>query len=205
MIKKRLLEIFPGFVSWNLILFLVWGGYFFPVFTAYFILAFDVFWVYKGFSMTVAAVVSHLKIQAAQKLDWMSEVKGFGDWGRVRHIVLLMIANEPVETYEKTLKALTEQTFPLKQIAIVMATEERFPGGKAQSQRLEKLYGKMFGAFLITTHPASIVGEIKGKSSNEAWAARESKRILIDENKWEMAYTTPTMQTQFYTNSILHI
>src|SRR5512137_1432864 len=99
-LKRRLLEIFPGFVSWNLILFLVWGGYLIPTFTAYFILAFDVFWVYKGFSMTVAAVISHLKISAAQRLDWMAEAKGFGDWRKVRHIVMIMVANESRETYE---------------------------------------------------------------------------------------------------------
>src|SRR3990172_4347345 len=94
---KRLLEIMPGFVSWNMILFLVWGGYFFPTFTAYFILAFDVFWVYKGFSLTIAAVAAHLKIKAAERLNWMEEVKGFGDWKKVRHVVILLLANEPPE------------------------------------------------------------------------------------------------------------
>ena len=71
MTKRRILEIIPGFISWNLILFLIWGGGLFPVMTAYFILAFDVFWVWKGFSLTVATFISHLGIKAAEKLDWM--------------------------------------------------------------------------------------------------------------------------------------
>lgn len=192
MTKKRFLEIIPGFISWNLILFLIWGGYFFPVFTAYFILAFDVFWVWKGFSLTVSAVVSHLRIKAAQRLDWMREVSEFGDWKRVRHIVLILVANEPLETYKRTVEALTRQTFPLKQLAVVMATEERYKGKKAEVEALGKSLGKKFGAFLITVHPADIVGEIKGKSSNEAWAGREAKRILVDERGWEMEYTTIT-------------
>jgi len=102
MTRKRLLEILPGFISWNIILFLVWGGYFFPVLTAYFILAFNVFWLYKGFSLAITAALSHLRIKAAQHTDWMQEVAGFGDWKQVRHIVLLMVANEPVVTYRRT-------------------------------------------------------------------------------------------------------
>jgi hypothetical protein len=190
--KRRILEIIPGFVSWNLILFLVWGGYFFPVFTAYFILAFDVYWVYKGLSLTIAAVLSHFKMRAAEKLDWMGEVKDFGDWKRVRHIMMIMVANEPVETFKKTLESLTHQTFPLKQIVVVMATEERFPEGKVECEKLEKIWGNKFGKFIITVHPMDIPGEIKGKSSNEAWAAKEAKKILVDQEGWDMRYMTIT-------------
>lgn len=197
----RLLEIIPGLVSWNLILFLVWGGYFFPVFTAYFILAFDVFWVWKGFTLTLAAVISHLRIKASEKLDWMKEVRGFGDWTEVRHIVLVLVANEPVDTYKRTIEALARQSFPLKQIAVVIATEERFPQGKIEAEKLRKTLGNKFGAYLITVHPANIVGEIKGKSSNEAWGAKEAKRILVDERGWNMDYITVTSNDS---DAILH-
>jgi len=186
------LEIVPGFVSWNLILFLVWGGYFFPVLTAYFILAFDVFWVWSGFEMTVAAMLSHLRIEASERLDWMGEVKGFGDWKNVRHIVMVTIANEPVEIYQGILEALAKQTFPLKQIAVVMATEARYPKGKIESENLRRVWGGKFGAYLVTSHPADIPGEVKGKSANEAWAAKEAKRVLIDERGWDMRYVTIT-------------
>lgn len=163
-----------------------------PILTAYFILAFNVFWVYKGFSLAITATMSHLKMRAAQHTDWMLEVKGFGDWKSVRHIVLVMVANEPVETYRHTLEKLAEQTFPLNQIAVVMATEERFPNGQLESEKLRALIGKKFGAYMVTVHPADIAGEIKGKSSNEAWAARAAKRILVDKKGWDMRYITIT-------------
>lgn len=189
---KRFWEILPGFISWNAILFLVWGGFLIPGVVAYVILTFDVFWVYKGLSMTIAAIMSHLKINAAQKLDWMGEVKGFGDWERVRHIVIVLIASEPVDVYRRTVEALTQQTFPLKQIAVVMATEERFPNGREESEKLKKELGQKFGAFLISVHPADIPGEVKGKSSNEAWAGKMAKKELVDKMGWEMKYTTVT-------------
>lgn len=200
-IQRRLLEILPGFFSWNMILFLVWGGYFFPKVVAYFILAFDVFWVYKGLSMTVNTIASHLKIKAASSLDWMGEVKGFGDWEKVRHVILIMVANEPVDTYKRTIEALANQTFPLKQIAVVMATEERFPKGAEECEKLRKELGSKFGAYLISVHPANIAGEVKGKSSNEAWAAKMAKRVLVDEMGWDMDFMTITSNDA---DAILH-
>lgn len=190
--RNRLLEIIPGFVSWNMILFLVWGGYFFPVFTSYFILAFDVYWVYRGLSMTIAATLSHFKMRAAEATDWMGEARGFGDVKRVRHIVLIMWANEPANVIERTVENLARQTFPLKQIAVVAATEGRYPKGKIDAEKLKQKWGNKFGEFLITVHPPDIPGEIKGKSANEAWAAKQAKRILIDEKDWEMPFTTIT-------------
>lgn len=192
MSKKRLLEILPGFISWNIILFLVWGGYLIPTATAYFILAFDVYWVYTGFSMVVSALLAHIKISASKNLDWLSESRCFGDWNKVRHIVLILVGNEPLETYEATVKALTEQTLPLKQIGVVLATEERFPQGRVNGEKIQKKYGGKFGAYIITTHPANITGEIKGKSSNESWAAKQAKKILVDERGWPIEYTTIT-------------
>jgi len=201
MTRKRLLEIMPGFISWNIILFLFWGGYFFPVVTAYTILMFDVFWVYKGGSLALAAILSYFKIQASEKLDWMKEVMEFGDWKKVRHVILIMVANEPLETYKKTLEALAQQTFPLKQIAVVMATEGRYPAGKSECESLGKTLGNKFGAYIVSEHPANIVGEIKGKSSNEAWAAKEAKRTLVDEKGWDIRYMTITSNDA---DAILH-
>jgi hypothetical protein len=201
MTRRRILEIAPGFISWNMIFFLLWGGYFFPVFTAYFILAFDVFWVWKGFELTVASIISHLRIKAAERLDWMREVRGFGDWKKVKHIIILLVANESPDIIKRTLNALTFQTCPLEQIAIVMATEERFPKGREEAEKLKRLYGNKFGGSLITVHPANLPGEIKGKSANEAWAAREAKREFVDEKGWDINYITITSNDA---DAILH-
>ena len=192
MTRKRFLEILPGFITWNVILFLFWGGYFIPVATAYFILAFDIFWVYKGLTVTITVLMTHFKMLAAEHLDWLREAKGFLDWKRVKHVIIILIANEPAEVYRKTLEALAKQSMPLNQLAVVMATEGRYPNGEKECEKLRAELGSKFGEYLITMHPANIVGEIKGKSSNEAWAAREAKRILIDEKGWDIQYMTVT-------------
>ncbi len=201
MTTKRFLEILPGFFSWNIILFLVWGGYFFPEITAYFILGFNVFWVYKGLALVISATLAHFKISASEHINWMEEVGGFGDWKKVKHVVLIMVANEPVETYKRTLEALSKQTYPLKNIVPVLATEERYPNGAIEGERLKDEMGSKFGEFLITVHPGNIPGEIKGKSSNEAWAGREAKRYLVDEKGWDIKYLTITSNDA---DAILH-
>lgn len=189
---KRVLEIIPGFISWNIILFLFWGGYFFPDITAYFILLFNVFWVYKGLSLTISTLVSYFRIQASQSLNWMLEVRGFGDWKKVRHIVIILVANEPLETPLRTVEALSKQTFPLSQIGVVLAADSWSITAKIYCDQIQEKYNKTFGACLVTLHPKNIAGEIIGKSSNEAWAARRAKEILIDQKGWDIRYTTIT-------------
>src|SRR3990172_1396763 len=201
MTRKRFLEILPGFITWNVILFLFWGGYFIPVATAYFILAFDIFWVYKGLTVTITVLMTHFKMLAAEHLDWLREAKGFLDWKRVKHVIIILIANEPAEVYRKTLEALAKQSMPLNQLAVVMATEGRYPNGEKECEKLRAELGSKFGEYLITMHPANIVGEIKGKSSNEAWAAREAKKLLVDGKGWDIRYITITSNDA---DAILH-
>lgn len=189
---KRLLEIAPGFISWNMILFLFWGGYFFPTFTSYFIIAFDVYWVYSGLSLAIAVVTSHIKIQACEHVDWLTEAQGFGDWNKVRHVVLILVANEPKETPLRTVRALASQTFPAKQIAVVLAADSWSKTAKVYCEEIKKEWAKKFGALIVTVHPNDIPGEIKGKSSNEAWAGKRAKEILVDKMGWDMRYMTIT-------------
>lgn len=80
----RSLEILPGFVSWNLILLPYWGIFVFPVFVAYFILFFNIYWFYQSLQIAISSIVSHTKIQAAKKYDWMGDVKDFPDWKKTR-------------------------------------------------------------------------------------------------------------------------
>lgn len=190
--QKRFLEVLPGLFSWNLILFPIWGGILLPEITAYFIVAFVVYSVYRSGSLTLFAVLTHLKMRAAQSVNWLDEARGFGDWQKVKHLVIILVANEPEEVYEETVVALTKQTLPLPHIVPVMATEQRFPKGAEHCRKLKEKYGHLFGEFIISEHPADIVGEIKGKSSNENWAAREAKKYLVDEKGWDIDYLTVT-------------
>ncbi len=188
----RLLEILPGFVSWNLILFPIWGAFVFPIGVAYFVLLFNVFWFYKSTAIAIFATISFFRIQAAQIYDWMSEIKKIKNWQQVRHMVIIPTYKEPLHTLERTLQALVKQTFPSKKITAVIAFEAR-EDLQARTQKQREL-SKQFGDdldLMFTVHTLK-PGEVVGKSSNERHAGIEAKKILVDKQKHPIEWITVT-------------
>src|SRR5262245_51833619 len=84
---RRLLEIFPGFTAWTLILFPLWGSFFIPTILAYFILFFDVYWLYKSFLLVITASIATRKISASEKEDWFEKAKRFKDVDKMHHVL----------------------------------------------------------------------------------------------------------------------
>ena len=81
---------------------------------------------------------------------------------------------------------------PLSQISVVLAFEEREgPDAQAKAKVLEKKYKNVFANFLVTFHP-DIPSEVKGKSSNEAYAGKYAKRILVEAQKRNINFITVT-------------
>src|SRR5690606_17389521 len=115
-------------ISWTLITFPIWGTLFIPngvFYVAIFILVFDVYWVYKSIRLATTAVISHIKIKAAENLDWLAEAKKLPEWKKVHHIIIIPTYKEPLELLERTLNKLALQEFPLERVMVVLAFEER--------------------------------------------------------------------------------
>lgn len=194
--SQRALEIIPGLFSWGLILFPVWGSLVIPEIVAYYIIAFTIYWLYKSVLLSILAVVSHFKIKAAQRFDWISDLKKLfpKKWNTIHHIVIIPTYKEPLSTLERTLAALNEQTYERKNIHVMVSFEEREgEEAKEKSQQLKKQFKNSFGNFWTTFHP-DILGEVKGKSSNTCWGAKEAKRLLVDEQKIPIEHITITSE-----------
>ncbi len=179
---RRALEIMPGVFSWFMILFPVWGSFVFPHLVAYYVIIFAVYWLYRSLSLTLFATISHLKIRAFSKYDHLESLRrDFPErYRNIHHIIIIPTYQEPLATLERTLEALTQQTFPRENIHIMLSFEER-EGKEADDKaaHLIKLFGKRFGHLWTTKHP-DIMGEIKGKSSNTCWGAKIAKAELVD-------------------------
>ncbi|CAN5343723.1 hypothetical protein BH10PAT1_BH10PAT1_2130 [soil metagenome] len=190
---QRLLEILPGFVSWNLILFPYWGIFIIPSAVAYFILIFNIYWFYQSFTIGITIIISHLRIQAAMNYDWVGDLKGFEDAKLVRHAIIIPTYKEPLHILERTLNSLKNQELDRKQLIVVLAMEfkedekERLIKVKA----LQKEFGSVFGKLLFTVHKLT-EGEVAGKASNEKFAAIWVKENLIDKEKLDINYWTVT-------------
>ncbi|MBP9702130.1 glycosyltransferase family 2 protein [Candidatus Woesebacteria bacterium] len=191
---KRALEILPGTVSWFLILFPIWGSLVIPEIVAYYIIAFSVYWFYRSMSTALLAVLGYFKLKSYEIYDWMSDVKKLPEWKKTHHIIIIPTYKEPLETLKRTFEYLKKQTYPLKQIHIMVSFEER-EGQDAldKAAALIATYGKTFGHVWATHHP-DLPGEVKGKSSNTSWGAKEAKRLLIDKEGYNIDLVTITSE-----------
>ena len=184
-----MLELMPGSIAWTLILAPVWGSLFFPTFLAYFILFFDVYWFYKSFSLVIMLYIASKKIKEAEKEDWYEKSKDYPHLNNVHHVLVIPNYKEGVDKIRTTLKALTEQTFPPKRLHIVLALEERETEAKHRAEILIKEFKQSFGTIFATYHP-DVPGEVKGKSSNEAYAGRQAYKKLFEEGNLDINHAT---------------
>lgn len=189
----RALEILPGFTSWNLILFPYWGVFVFPDVVAYFVLAFNIYWFYQSLTVALSATVSHFRIQASQTYDWVGDLTSFPDWKKVHNVVIIVTFKEPLHILERTISSLANQTLPTKQISIVLATEAAEPKKDREEKvkYLKKKFGNKFKNFIVTVHKLK-TGEVRGKASNERYAAIKTKKLLVDRKKEDINYITIT-------------
>ncbi len=155
-IIHRLLEILPGAFSWSAILLLLIGGFIIPTFVAYIVILFYVFWFYKSVNIALFSVITYFRIKASQMIDWVGEAKGFPDWQKVHHVVVIVTYKEPLHILERTLDSLANQDLPLRQLSVVMATEKRDTDAPTKMKNLQKntVKSSVISLLLSTSLPA---------------------------------------------------
>lgn len=185
----RFLEILPGFFSWSLILFPVWGSLLIPYTVAYFILFYDVYWLYKSFSLVINSYIATNKIKEAERTNWLKKAIAFNKFNKITHVVVIPNYKESIAKLRETLKVISEQTFPTERIYIVLGMEEREKEAKEKAKILIKEFKNKFGDIFATFHP-DIEGEVKGKSSNEAFAGKYAYKRLVEKKVIDINYAT---------------
>ena len=185
----RLLEMLPGFLTWTIIFSPIWGSFFMPLIIAYSILFFDIYWFYKSFSLTFTAYLASRKIKQAESQNWLDKAREQPHFADVHHVLIIPNYKEKVEKLRLTLVALAEQTFPRKQMHIVLAMEEREKEAQEKAAILINEFRVVFGNIFATYHP-DVIGEVKGKSSNEAYAGRVSYKKLFEQGNLDINFAT---------------
>ena len=193
---QRALEILPGVFSWSLILFPIWGSFVVPNIVAYYVITFSVYWFYRSLMVAVLSVAAHFKIKASSKFDWIADLKkNFPQkWNKIHHIIVIPTYQEPLTTLERTLAALVNQSYPIENLHVMLSFEDR--EGKVARDKAKKLtqkFAKKFGHLWSTFHP-DIEGEVKGKSANTSWGAKEAKIIFVDQCKIPIENVTITSE-----------
>jgi hypothetical protein len=184
----RALEIIPGAAALLLISSLVWGYIWFPTELAVALLVFDVYWLWKSWTIAYHVGKGVRLMRESKARNWRTDhaVRAAQNadvlaWDEIRHVVIIPNYKESVEKLRATLYAMAQANGARKSIILVLAMEET--EGKEARRRASVLRREFAGAFLdflVTYHPANLHGEVRGKSSNEAWAARECVEELVD-------------------------
>lgn len=187
---ERAIEIIIPSITWFLITLPFWMSFFHPALVAYLVIGFDVYWFYKSATLAVNAIRAYLTLSSHVRVDWLSLCKQIKGWEKIHHVVIIPEYQEPLSVLKDTIKNLTKQDYPLKNISIVLSTEERDPTRQDTGKKLKEEFGKHFANFWITTHTLT-EKEVAGKSSNMANAGRFLADKLTKEG-YDLSWVTVT-------------
>ena len=187
--SRRLLEIIPPLIGIFLVSLPFWGSLLFPVYLAYFIIFFNVYWLYKSANLAVTSWIASRKIHEAEKKDWLGEAEKIVAFDKVTHLIIIPSYKETSEKIKLTLESIKNQTFPKKRLFVYLAMEEREQNVREKAEKLKKEYENVFGGFYYTLHP-DLPHEVKGKSSNQAFAAKRAYEELIKKRKLDIDFMT---------------
>ncbi len=196
---QRGMEILPFALAFTLISSLAWGAMWLPIPLVVMLLGFDVYWAWRSLNNGVHTIKGYRAMKAAARIDWRrrydAECITRADvlpWDDIKHIVIIPTYKESVEKLRATLGKLAESEVAHDKLLVVIAMEEADAGAPERFAILQRDFGHCFYAFVGTTHPKDIPGEVRGKSSNEAWAAKKAKRLFCDEMGFDIDRMTVT-------------
>ena len=177
-VPRRILEVLPPALAWAALTSPGWAAIVAPELLGYFLVAFAAYWLWRSCEFTAGLVIGLAQLHLSQRRDWAADGSQLPGYERLHHVVIVPTFKESDEVLSETLTCLARQTAPAARITVVMAFEDRDPHAPARAARLSRRFARRFGHWLITTHP-DLPGEVKGKSSNLAWAARRVAEELI--------------------------
>ena len=194
-----MLEMLPFVLAFALISSLVWGSIWLPIPLVVMLLGFDIYWAWRSLNIGVHTIKGYRALKAAARIDWRKHYDAERitradvlPWEDIHHIVIIPTYKESVEKLRATLGKLAESEVAHDKLLVVIAMEEADAEAPARFEILQRDFGHCFLGMIGTTHPKDIPGEVRGKSSNEAWAAKKAKHLFCDEMGFDIDLLTVT-------------
>jgi hypothetical protein len=175
---RRILEVVPPALVWVALTSPIWAAILAPHLLGLLLVAFAAYWFWRSAEFAAGLLFGLRRLHLAQRCDWLAEGDRLTGFARLHHLVIVPTYRESDEILVETLDCLLNQTLPAQRIAVVLAFEERDLQAPARAARISQRFAHQFGGWLVTFHP-DLAGEVKGKSSNLAWAARAVESELI--------------------------
>lgn len=189
--RSLILDGFAGWIAFIIGVVVVFGAVVAPpfVFTLSALIG-----AYIAVRLILTALNSSLgfkRIKKALKVDWRAEYARLQRhdslaWESVLHVAIIPNYKEDFNILADTLARLAESPIAREQVCVVLAMEEREQIATEKAEKLTAMYQDKFKHILQTYHPKDIPGEVAGKSSNEAWAARKAYHTLVHGYGYDM-------------------
>lgn len=185
-IVERAFEMLPGAASWTILLGMLLLAFCEPIPAAVLIIAFDLYWLLRLFYMTIFLVLSSCKLWAEQETDWMAKARTIDHAAspraeQITHVIVIPVLKEAREILEPGIESLARQTFPAKQLLVMLALEERADASvKADVQAIAQRHRDRFFELLTVTHPDGLPGEARVKGANVTYAAKVAASRLSE-------------------------
>ena len=117
--------------------------------------------------------------QLKKELQHLQATHQYKKSKEIVHAIIYVTYKESLELIRESVKSYVESTYPASRIIMVFAGEEADRENVEKiSKKIQAQYGNKFMHFVTTIHPQNIPGEIRGKSSNATYAAKELKKYL---------------------------
>lgn len=204
----RFFEILPAVLSLSMLLLLFVLSVVNVTFAAFFVLVYIFVYLTRAIAVAIRSLHGYAVMRRSQQLDWLTLLAELGEgkigdapivrpaWHRhqvavaggehlhikpheLLHAIIIATYNESREVLEPTIQSVLASNYPMKQVILVIAYEERGgPEVEEQAQELVDMYKDYFYHAAAVKHPKSMSGEVIGKGGNITYAGKELQRYL---------------------------
>ena len=202
----RVLDSVPGVLAWLALALVIVGAVRAPQAVLSIAALLGLYMAARFVLAGVANVMAMRRIARWERTNWRAEYERLRSpnslaWEAVHHVAIIPNYRETVEKLRATLERLAEFADAPQMLSVVLAMEADEEGARQRFEQLRAEFAGRFCRMVYTSHPAGLPGELPGKASNEAWAARQVRRYLVDELGYPLGNLVVTVMDA---DSMLH-
>ncbi len=196
---QKSFEIVPGALTWIVIASIFILPMFAPWALATGVLLFCVYWLARSVSSAIHSYIGVRKLGVWEGINWWEKYLEADEmnkvqvpWEDVHHVIIIPNYKETEYKLRETLSRLAEGELARTHLTVVLAMEAAEKDCVDKAVYLQEDFRDSFANIFYTVHPQSIPDEVRGKSSNEAWAAIWIKEKLVDDLGYSLDNITVT-------------
>lgn len=165
--EYRMYEMLTGILVWGSLVGAIIASFVAPMWAIVFIIIFDIYWLLKVVYFTINIIIAWKAYKRTNQIQWQEKMCALPQWKRYTHMVVLPTYKEGVDVVRHTLSTLTQSSYPMKRVVVVLAGEEKDRENFiAIAGKMREEFGMKFKDILVTVHPMNKEGELPGKGSN---------------------------------------